>query len=70
MVSYRPAGRPDAELLVHRGRHALVLLNRFPYASGSQKMQPGRSSACWTYSSRHGAQRGFGIRRTLPADLL
>jgi ATP adenylyltransferase len=25
---------PEAELLVHEGQHALVVLNKFPYASG------------------------------------
>src|SRR5262249_27007409 len=34
-------------------------------SSGSQKTQPGSSSAWATYSSRHGAQRGFGIPPSL-----
>src|SRR5437867_801714 len=32
----------DDELVVHRGRHALVLLNRFPYASGHLMVAPFR----------------------------
>jgi ATP adenylyltransferase len=31
---------PDERLLVHRGRHALVLLNKFPYASGHFMVAP------------------------------
>jgi ATP adenylyltransferase len=31
---------PEEELVVHRGRHAFVLLNRFPYASGHVMVAP------------------------------
>jgi ATP adenylyltransferase len=31
---------PDEELLVHRGERALVLLNKFPYASGHLMVAP------------------------------
>jgi ATP adenylyltransferase len=34
--------RPDETLVVHRGEHAFVLLNRFPYASGHLMVAPGR----------------------------
>jgi ATP adenylyltransferase len=33
---------PDAELLVARGEHALVLLNKFPYTSGHLMVAPTR----------------------------
>jgi ATP adenylyltransferase len=33
---------PEDELVVHRGRNALVLLNRFPYASGHMMVAPRR----------------------------
>jgi ATP adenylyltransferase len=33
---------PEEELLVHRGRHALVVLNKFPYASGHLLVAPSR----------------------------
>jgi ATP adenylyltransferase len=33
---------PDEELVVRRGRHAFVLLNRFPYASGHVMVAPFR----------------------------
>jgi ATP adenylyltransferase len=36
---------PEDELLVHRGRHALVLLNKFPYASGHMMVAPLRHVA-------------------------
>jgi ATP adenylyltransferase len=32
----------NEELLVHRGEHALVLLNKFPYASGHLMVAPAR----------------------------
>ena len=36
-------GGDDAErLVVHRGRHAIVLLNKFPYASGHFMVAPSR----------------------------
>jgi ATP adenylyltransferase len=31
---------PEEELVIHRGSHALVLLNRFPYASGHLLVAP------------------------------
>ena len=31
---------PEDELLLHRGAHALVLLNKFPYASGHALVAP------------------------------
>jgi ATP adenylyltransferase len=33
---------PDDELVVHRGRHVFVMLNRFPYASGHMLVAPFR----------------------------
>jgi ATP adenylyltransferase len=33
---------PDEELLLHRGERALVLLNKFPYASGHLMVAPTR----------------------------
>ena len=33
---------PDERLLVHRGERALVLLNKFPYASGHLMVAPSR----------------------------
>jgi ATP adenylyltransferase len=33
---------PDEELVIHRGEHAFVLLNRFPYASGHLMVAPRR----------------------------
>ncbi len=33
---------PEEALLVHRGRHSLVLLNKFPYASGHLLVAPRR----------------------------
>jgi ATP adenylyltransferase len=36
---------PDAELLLHSGPHALVVLNRFPYASGHLLVAPHRHIA-------------------------
>jgi ATP adenylyltransferase len=33
---------PDEQLLVHRGERALVLLNKFPYASGHLMVAPAR----------------------------
>ena len=33
---------PDEQLLVHRGEHALVLLNKFPYSSGHVLVAPAR----------------------------
>ena len=33
---------PEEELVVHRGRHAFVLLNRFPYSSGHAMVAPFR----------------------------
>jgi ATP adenylyltransferase len=33
---------PEAELLVHRGEHALVVLNKFPYSSGHLLVAPHR----------------------------
>jgi ATP adenylyltransferase len=33
---------PEERLLVHRGKRALVLLNRFPYASGHMMVAPVR----------------------------
>jgi Diadenosine tetraphosphate (Ap4A) hydrolase and other HIT family hydrolases len=33
---------PEPELLVHTGRHALVVLNRFPYSSGHLLVAPRR----------------------------
>jgi ATP adenylyltransferase len=33
---------PEAELLVHRRRHAFVVLNKFPYASGHLLVAPSR----------------------------
>ena len=39
----RAAAGPDEEMLVvHRGRHAFVLLNRFPYSSGHFMVAPHR----------------------------
>jgi ATP adenylyltransferase len=31
---------PEEELLVHRGRHALVVMNKFPYSSGHVLVAP------------------------------
>jgi ATP adenylyltransferase len=36
---------PEEELLVHRGAHALVLLNKFPYSSGHLLVAPSRHLA-------------------------
>jgi ATP adenylyltransferase len=36
---------PEEELLVHRGAHALVLLNKFPYSSGHLLVAPNRHLA-------------------------
>jgi ATP adenylyltransferase len=36
------AGSDENGLVVHRGRHAFVLLNRFPYASGHLMVAPMR----------------------------
>jgi ATP adenylyltransferase len=36
------AGEDDETLVVHRGQHAFVLLNRFPYASGHLMAAPYR----------------------------
>ena len=36
---------PEEELVVRRGKHALVLLNRFPYASGHMMVAPLRHEA-------------------------
>ena len=33
---------PEAELLIHSGEHALVVLNRYPYASGHLLVAPRR----------------------------
>ena len=33
---------PEPELLLHQGEHAIVLLNRFPYASGHLLVAPRR----------------------------
>ncbi|MDP8911286.1 MAG: HIT domain-containing protein [Actinomycetota bacterium] len=33
-------GDPDDTLVVHRGSHAIVLLNKFPYASGHVMVAP------------------------------
>ncbi|HEY8645519.1 MAG TPA: HIT domain-containing protein [Gaiellaceae bacterium] len=33
---------PEEELLVHRGEHALVVLNKFPYSSGHLLIAPHR----------------------------
>ncbi len=33
---------PEEELLVHRGRHVLVVMNKFPYASGHLLVAPDR----------------------------
>jgi ATP adenylyltransferase len=35
-------GDDEAKLVVHRGEHAFVLLNRFPYASGHLMVAPKR----------------------------
>src|SRR5690349_8814196 len=37
--------RPEEELVVHRGTHAFVLLNRFPYSSGHAMVAPFRHVA-------------------------
>jgi ATP adenylyltransferase len=36
------AGEDEPHLVVHRGRHAFVLLNRYPYASGHLLVAPYR----------------------------
>jgi ATP adenylyltransferase len=36
---------PDEELVLHRGEHAFVLLNRFPYTSGHVMVAPRRHTA-------------------------
>jgi ATP adenylyltransferase len=36
---------PEAELLVHRGAHSLVMLNKFPYSSGHLLVAPHRHLA-------------------------
>jgi ATP adenylyltransferase len=33
---------PEEELLVHRGEHALVVMNKFPYSSGHVLVAPAR----------------------------
>ena len=33
---------PEEELLVHRGEHALIVLNKFPYSSGHLLVAPHR----------------------------
>ena len=33
---------PDESLLVHRGEHAVVLMNKFPYSSGHLMVAPAR----------------------------
>src|SRR5260221_11018755 len=33
---------PEEELLVHRGEHALVVLNKYPYSSGHLLIAPHR----------------------------
>ena len=33
---------PEEELLVHRGEHALVVMNKFPYSSGHLLVAPNR----------------------------
>src|SRR4026207_605473 len=35
-------------------------------AASAQRKQPGSSSACVTYSRRHGAHKGFGIAASSP----
>ena len=37
--------RPEEELLVHRGRNALVVMNKFPYSSGHLLVAPHRHLA-------------------------
>src|SRR5581483_100495 len=39
------AGDDEAALVVHRGRHAFVLLNKFPYSSGHLMVAPSRHVA-------------------------
>jgi ATP adenylyltransferase len=36
---------PEEELLIHRGAHALVMLNKFPYSSGHLLVAPHRHLA-------------------------
>jgi ATP adenylyltransferase len=38
----RDSGDDEAALVVHRGEHAFVLLNKFPYASGHFMVAPAR----------------------------
>ena len=40
-----PSEDPDASLIVHRGAHAYVLLNRYPYNSGHVMVLPYRHIA-------------------------
>jgi ATP adenylyltransferase len=41
-VFCRAAGGDEEALVVHRGEHAFVLLNKFPYASGHLMVAPNR----------------------------
>ena len=41
-------GEDEAGLVVHRGREAFVLLNKFPYASGHLMVAPGVGRTCQT----------------------
>jgi ATP adenylyltransferase len=45
---------PDEELVLHRGERALVLLNRFPYASGHLMVAPTRHTG--DFASLEGAE--------------
>lgn len=48
----RAPGLPDAEsLVVHRGEHAFVVLNLFPYSPGHVLICPYRHVADWTDAS-------------------
>ena len=45
LFCYAAAGDDEAALVVHRGEHAFVLLNKFPYASGHLMVAPFRHLA-------------------------